>query len=100
MAALAFAETEENSMVNRLPNHLSDLLKEVAREYHPEIAHLVESGQLADLTVAERFELREAVGRVLCETGFGADDEPNARGLLLEELIDWLGKPLLHSDQK
>jgi hypothetical protein len=36
--------------------------------------------------------LREIVADELLETGLSADNEPNARGHLLEAIIDWLGR--------
>lgn len=47
--------------------------------------------QEVQLTEYQREELRQAVTDELTETGLRDDDEPNARGLLLEELIDRLG---------
>jgi hypothetical protein len=47
--------------------------------------------QSAVLTNDQREELRQILTDELMETGLGDDDEPNERGLLLEELIDKLG---------
>jgi hypothetical protein len=52
---------------------------------------IVASFQSAELTNDQREELRQILTDELMETGLGDDDEPNERGLLLEELIDKLG---------
>ena len=51
----------------------------------------VASLQKIQLTAEQREDLRQAVTDELIETGLRDDDEPNERGLLLEELIDRLG---------
>jgi len=52
---------------------------------------IVASFQDAGLTEEHRDELRQTLTHELMETGLREDDEPNGRGLLLEELIDKLG---------
>lgn len=52
-------------------------------------AHQVGAGALSD---ENREMLREIVVDELIESGLGADNEPNARGHLLEAIIDWLGR--------
>ena len=67
---------------------LTTLLEEVVRRRCPEIA-------ASDLHVssrfskATRFRIRQALTDEFCDTGLNNDDEPNQRGLLLEELIDY-----------
>lgn len=52
---------------------------------------VLDSLQDVQLTEYQRDELRQAVTDEFSETGLRKDDEPNERGLLLEELIDRLG---------
>jgi hypothetical protein len=49
---------------------------------------LVASSRHVELTDEQRDELREMLTDEFIETGLREDDEPNERGLLLEELID------------
>lgn len=83
-------------MFRKPPNRIANLLREVITKYRPDLIGVFYSPQTGDLTAQQRMDLREAVGNELCETGLRENDEPNERGLLLEELIDWLGKELLH----
>jgi hypothetical protein len=48
--------------------------------------------RLGSLSDDERETLRSVVADELVETGLGPDDEPNARGKVLEDLIDRLGR--------
>ena len=43
------------------------------------------------LTQEEREALREVLSDEFVESGLGLEDEPNERGLLIEEAIGWLG---------
>ena len=74
-----------------LPHKLSALLSEVIWKRDPNLIGPVSSLQDVQLTHDQREELRQAVTDELIETGLRDDDEPNERGLLLEELIDRLG---------
>ena len=62
------------------------------KKYHPEMLGMLKSPYNARLTSEQVFDLQQALGNELCETGLHEDDEPNQRGLELEELIDWVGK--------
>lgn len=44
-----------------------------------------------ELSADERERLREIVADEFVEYGLGPDDEPNSRGLLLDDIIAWLG---------
>jgi hypothetical protein len=67
------------------------LLREVVRRHGPESLALVETIRSRLLTSEERETLRLLVSEEFVRTGLDEDDEPNERGLLLEDLIDWLG---------
>jgi len=75
----------------RLSPQLAEMLNEAVTKHSPHLSDLLAAVQDLRLTDSQRDELRQAVTDELCETGFRADDEPNARGLLLEDLIDQLG---------
>ena len=74
-----------------LPPKMSALLSEVLWKRDPSMIGVVASLQDVQLSDDQREELRQAVTDELIETGLRDDDEPNERGLLLEELIDRLG---------
>lgn len=74
-----------------LPAKMSALLSEVLRKRNPSMIGIVASFQNVALTDDQREELRQAVTDELIETGLRDNDEPNERGLMLEELIDRLG---------
>jgi hypothetical protein len=78
-------------MAVALSAKLSALLSEVLWKRDPSMIGIVASFQSAELTNDQREELRQILTDELMETGLGDDDEPNERGLLLEELIDKLG---------
>lgn len=78
-------------MALQLPSKMSELLSEIVWKRDPSMVGVVASLQDVQLTVDQREELRQAVTDELMETGLRDDDEPNERGLLLEELIDRLG---------
>lgn len=75
----------------QLSANLKKLLGEVILKHKPVLLHLLESIGHKPLTIEQREELREIIATELCESGLDANDQPNERGLLLEELIDCLG---------
>jgi len=79
-------------MISSLPSNLAPLLEEIIRLHYPKMSEILESPQDVCLTPEQIFNLQQSLGTELCETGLRGDDEPNRRGLQLEELIDWLGK--------
>ena len=78
-------------MALSLPAKMSALLSEVLSKRNPSMMGIVASFQNVGLTDDQREELRQTLTDELIETGLREDDEPNERGLLLEELIDKLG---------
>jgi hypothetical protein len=85
-------------MTSTIPKHLVDILRDLAAAHHPELLSALtnpESTEHPPLAREQRLSLREAAADELCRTGFRPDYEPNQRGLLLEELIDWLGRDSL-----
>jgi hypothetical protein len=70
---------------------LHELLVELVGKHRPELLPLVKLIGLKPLSMEQREDLRSVVATELTESGLDINDEPTKRGLLLEELIDWLG---------
>ncbi len=68
------------------------VLRQVVNGRRPDLLPLVDSMTRRQLTEAEREELRQTIADELTATGLGPGDEPNDRGLVLESVIDWLGR--------
>jgi len=66
------------------------LLHEVILKRRKTLLPVMDSLGIIKLSEEFREELREAVAEEFCEAGLNENDEPNKRGLLLEELIDSL----------
>ncbi|MCV4732524.1 hypothetical protein OFB80_32045, partial [Escherichia coli] len=75
----------------KLNEKLRKLLAEVVEKRRPNMRHLVTSGMI-EVSDSELDELFDIVGDEFCETGLEKNDEPNKRGLLLEDLIGQLRK--------
>lgn len=73
----------------KLSPKMIELLMEAVSKHRPDLVGLFTS-QNIELNDSQRDELRQALTDELCETGFREDDEPNERGRLLEDLIDYL----------
>lgn len=67
------------------------LLREVLWKRQPSLLHRLDSLGVIPLTTEQREELRQVLADELCETGLQPDDEPNERGLRLDDLIGQLG---------
>lgn len=76
----------------KLPLRLRIVLKEILLKRTPNLAGLIDENENAQLNAEHRDELRELVTDEFCATGLRDDYEPNERGLLLEEIIDHLGR--------
>lgn len=79
-------------MASQIPSKMAELLREVIWKRRPELTGALGSLQDVKLTEYQREDLRQMLTDEFIETGLCDDDEPNARGLLLEELIDRLGR--------
>ena len=78
-------------MALRLPKEMADVLREVVQNQRPDLLTILDSPADFELTEQQRDDLRQAVTDEFCQTGLKENDEPNQRGLLLEEIIDRLG---------
>lgn len=67
------------------------LLHEIISKQQPELLLLLDLLGNTPLTEEQREGLREALAAELCDTGLDENDEPNSRGLHIENLIDQLG---------
>lgn len=76
-------------MIIFLDESLSGLLSEVLRKRAPEL-DIKRTGDQFQLSQKQRQQLCELLGQELCASGLRDNDEPNARGLLIERLIDKL----------
>jgi len=65
-----------------------ELALDVLKRRDPDLADLVERHSPSELTVAQRQAIQLVIADEFIETGLQEDDEPNARGLALEDLID------------
>lgn len=72
-------------------NEKQGLLHEVLSIRNADLLPLLE--HLNQISDEQRERLREVIADELMETGLDHDDEPNQRGLLLEDIIDTLGHP-------
>ncbi|MGH9908104.1 MAG: hypothetical protein ACRD8U_21240 [Pyrinomonadaceae bacterium] len=71
---------------------MRELLTEVISKRAPHLLGLLAQPH-GSLTDSQRDELREIVADEFVETGLRENDEPNKRGLLLEEIIGRLRNP-------
>ena len=79
-------------MTLKLKKESEALLRAVLARQRPELLHLLDSDSEAEVSNEQLDELRQIVTDEFSETGLREDDEPNSRGLLLENLIDELGR--------
>lgn len=77
-------------MTIRLPAELDFLLRDVARQQHVDISLLRNEEGDWMLDSIQRQELMDAVSDEFACSGLKPDDEPNERGLALENLLDRL----------
>lgn len=77
-------------MKKRLNGEMRAILLGVVRQRCPHLEEWAVCADLTDAPVCVKDELRHALTDELCATGLNADSEPNLRGALLEDLIDWV----------
>lgn len=66
-------------------------LREVISKQRLSLLPIIDSIGFIPLTTEQREELRVVLSDELVQTGLMENDEPNERGLLIENLIDRLG---------
>jgi hypothetical protein len=70
-----------------------ELLHEVVKHQAPARADLRSALESNALTLGQRRELCELIGKEFMDSGLGKDDEPSPRGLRLEALLDAVNRP-------
>lgn len=85
---------QANSRSRRLKLSADELalLRQVVTARRPEVTPWVNRLENKPLSEEEREELQQALLEELLETGLSDDDEPNARGRELDELIGKLAQ--------
>ena len=77
---------------SRLPDELRALLTNIVLKHRPGIADRLSDVAVKEvLKSGERGDLGDILTAEFAATGVGDDGEPNRRGLMIEELIDWVG---------
>jgi hypothetical protein len=72
-----------------------ELLREVIERQAPQLSSLLPRANLNALLPNERTQLCDLIVTEFMQTGRRPDDEPNPRGLKLEELLDEINRPNL-----
>ena len=71
---------------------MGNLLREIAVKYGVQLSIDENGREHFDLSDSIRRELIDAISTEFVETGLGDNNEPNQRGVRLEELLDALNK--------
>lgn len=74
-------------MILKLKPQMEELLTEVIEKRRPDLLKLMPPYREIDLTEDERDEIIDAVTDEFTSTGLKEDDEPNERGIRLDDLI-------------
>ena len=82
-------------MTTLLNGREKDLLREVLQQHARGREDLDAGLDAGTFTREQRSELCRLISSELARTGLGPDDEPNARGLALEALLDTVNRPNL-----
>lgn len=68
------------------------LLRDIINRRNPALVGAAKKIELGILTEEERKLLIDILTEELCSTGLGEDDEPNGRGLVIEDIIDYVNQ--------
>ena len=85
-------------MNKSLKPEMYQLLKDVALKHQPDLLSSVELLEKKQLSAEKCFDLCEMLTAELCECGLDENDEPNERGLLIDEIIGKLSRLAIESD--
>lgn len=77
--------------IKRLKLEETELLREVLLKQSPSLLKLMEIIGIVPLTNEQKEQLWEAIADELVTTGLGENDEPNERGVLLDDLVGRIG---------
>ncbi|MFO0982589.1 MAG: hypothetical protein U1E76_12795 [Planctomycetota bacterium] len=81
---------DPSAVTIRLSEQGFRLLREVLEKRAPEFLSIFREDLQVNIRREQRRQLQELIGDELIDTGLQENDEPNARGLDLENLIDAL----------
>lgn len=73
-------------------NRAIELISKIAKRRAPGLVGLLPDGGPLKLSEAQREDLRGLLAEELLDIGLTDADEPSQYGLLIESLIDWLGR--------
>lgn len=76
----------------KLSDNLIVTLKKCLQEHNPSLISIIEDSNKTEYTIEFYNQLRQIVGDELIAKGFNKDWEPNEYGLILEQLIDEIGR--------
>jgi hypothetical protein len=82
-------------IARRLIPEQKALLREVIARQAPELLPMLPRAELNVLFPHERQQLCQLISHEFMQSGRRPDDEPNARGLKLEDLLDVINRPSL-----
>ena len=77
-------------MRKSLPSELEYMLKDIISRRCSSLVDILKKIELGILTEAEKKSLIDVLTEEFCATGLDKDDEPNGRGVLIEDLIDFV----------
>jgi hypothetical protein len=72
----------------RLPSEMLHLLRQIASKHSINVANFITPENTLALTPDDREMLIDMISDEFASTGLRHNDEPNARGLQLEQLLD------------
>lgn len=79
-------------MEKEIPSESLSLLRRVMLKHAPEMVPQSIEKNPAEMSEEERSQLIEILSLEFSETGLDSNDEPNERGLALEELLDRINR--------
>lgn len=83
-----FARMADHAMIVKLKPHLAQLLRDLAARGYMDPNAIKDLGNGRYDVQLPKDAIMDAISSEFIATGLLEDDEPNARGLLLEELLD------------
>jgi hypothetical protein len=84
----ARARSERYRVTTELSEPDLALLREIVVAHAPALIQRLDAGEIRLFGSDEWLDLQLAIANELVDTGLRPDDEPNARGLRLEELLN------------
>ena len=79
-------------MSKSLPSEMEYMLKDIISRRCPSLVDISKKIELSILTEVEKKSVIDVLTEEFCATGLGKDDEPNGRGVLIDDLIDFVNR--------